>query len=165
MGKTLATATETCSNLNRLWLSVLPHVVGDNGIGAWDGVPLSELQQGDQSQSIHHQRRLAADCEGLERQVAQGDLMATNWRTVRIFISPTFHGVRHVACCPCCGTEFGPAPQIVSAIESLSSDLAPTQSPCLDLADAAFADPRLLSSCPHCAQALKFNPFFVDMRQ
>jgi DNA-binding NarL/FixJ family response regulator len=54
---------------------------------------------------------------------------------------------------------------LVSAIESLSSPLAPGQSPCLDLPDAAFADPRLLSTCPHCAQALKFNPFFVDMRQ
>lgn len=74
-------------------------------------------------------------------------------------------GARHVVRCPSCGVEFEPAPEIVSAIESLSSHLAPGESPCLDLPDAAFADPRLLSTCPHCAQALKFNPFFVDMRQ
>jgi hypothetical protein len=85
--------------------------------------------------------------------------------TVSRFLGrPGGTGIRHVVRCPCCGAEFEPASEIVSAIESLSSHLAPGQSPCLDLPDAAFADPRLLSTCPHCAQPLKFNPFFVDMR-
>ena len=32
---------------------------------------------------------------------------------------------------------------------------------CLDLPASAFADPRLLSACPHCQHPLQFNPFFA----
>ena len=66
--------------------------------------------------------------------------------------------------CPLCGVQFEPASGIVSAIESLSSHLGPEHSPCLDLPGSAFADPRLLSACPHCARPLQFNPFFVEVR-
>jgi tetratricopeptide (TPR) repeat protein len=51
---------------------------------------------------------------------------------------------------------------VTAAIDSLCAHLAPDQSPCLDLPDAAFADPRLLSQCPRCNSPVQFNPFFVD---
>ena len=41
------------------------------------------------------------------------------------------------------------------------AQLAPDQSPCLDLPAAAFTGPRLLTSCPHCSSSLKFSPFFA----
>ena len=96
------------------------------------------------------------------RGVAAGPVVLT---LSRFLDRPGDTGIRHATRCLCCGIEFESAPEIVSAIESLFSHLAPGQSPCLDLPDAAFADPHLLSACPHCAQALKFNPFFVDMGQ
>lgn len=34
---------------------------------------------------------------------------------------------------------------------------------CFEVPDSAFADPRLLSACPHDAHALEFNPFLVKM--
>jgi hypothetical protein len=33
---------------------------------------------------------------------------------------------------------------------------------CLDLPASSFADPRLLSACPHCQHPVQFNPFIVD---
>jgi WD40 repeat protein len=63
--------------------------------------------------------------------------------------------------CPDCGGEFEPDPAIRSAIQSVTASLTPDQSPCLDLPDAAFADPRLLSQCPRCNSPVKFNPFFA----
>ncbi|MCX6899021.1 MAG: AAA family ATPase [Verrucomicrobia bacterium] len=69
----------------------------------------------------------------------------------------------YAARCPVCGTEFAPSANITAAITALSAHLAPTQSPCLDLPAAAFADPRLLSACHHCARTLEFNPFFVEL--
>ena len=59
--------------------------------------------------------------------------------------------------CPVCGQEFAP-PAVVVAIpeRSQKSELS-----CRDLPASAFADPRLLSACPHCQHPLQFNPFFA----
>jgi WD40 repeat protein len=70
---------------------------------------------------------------------------------------------RHATRCPACGNEFEPVKDSISTIVFLCQSLAPDQSPCIDLPKDAFDDPRLLSSCPHCYHALKFNPFFVEM--
>ena len=62
--------------------------------------------------------------------------------------------------CACCGKEI-PVPQpTAEAIHGCMVQVRPDQSPCLDL-PAAFTDPRLLASCPHCSRPLKFNPFSV----
>jgi len=63
--------------------------------------------------------------------------------------------------CPLCARDFPPLLETTSAIRSFLATLRPGQSPCLDLPASAFSDPRLLTTCPHCAQPLKFNPFFV----
>ena len=52
---------------------------------------------------------------------------------------------------------------LVSAVQTLSGDLRPDQSPCLELPSEAYDDPRLLSACPRCDESLKFNPFLVNM--
>jgi hypothetical protein len=64
--------------------------------------------------------------------------------------------------CACCGKAI-PVPQpAAEAIRACMAQLRPEQS--LDLPAAAFDDPRLLASCPHCSRPLKFNPFFVERR-
>jgi WD40 repeat protein len=55
--------------------------------------------------------------------------------------------------CPCCGLEFSPDPQVISAIQG-NSEMAPP--------DSLFADSRLDSVCPHCARPLKFNPYLSN---
>jgi hypothetical protein len=37
-------------------------------------------------------------------------------------------------------------------------------SPCLKLPDEAWEEPGLLSKCPKCNEAIRFNPFTVDNR-
>ena len=68
---------------------------------------------------------------------------------------------QHSARCQLCAKEFTPPPLIAAAIREHTAGLAPSASPCLELPDSAFNDPRLLTSCPHCGGLLKFNPFFV----
>ena len=65
------------------------------------------------------------------------------------------------AICPCCERNFTPPPEIRDAIRTHVATLSPEQSPCLELPDTAFDDPRLLATCPHCDKPLKFNPFLV----
>ena len=54
--------------------------------------------------------------------------------------------------CPCCAGGFEPSAKVLAAILPSSEFPYPPQ---------AFADPRLLTTCPHCAKPLKFNPFFA----
>jgi len=64
--------------------------------------------------------------------------------------------------CTVCGAAFQASRAIVTTIDNLCVHLAPSQSPCLELPESAFSDPRLLSQCPRCNSPVKFNPFFVD---
>jgi WD40 repeat protein len=65
--------------------------------------------------------------------------------------------------CPACGRQLEPSDAIIMAIRSICGHLTPGQSPCLDLPAFAFADPRLLSACPHCHSPLRFNPFLAGL--
>ena len=56
------------------------------------------------------------------------------------------------------GQEFAPPPAVVAAIQERRQEAGLS---CLDLPASAFADPRLLSACPHCQHPLQFNPFFA----
>ena len=64
--------------------------------------------------------------------------------------------------CPFCRHRFAPDNAVVDTIKRITeeSDLTPEQSPCLDLPEEAWDDPGLLSNCPNCGEALRFNPFF-----
>ncbi len=66
--------------------------------------------------------------------------------------------------CPFCGTRFAPGENIVETIRAIfrSSGLGPNDSPCLYLPKECWEEPRLLSSCPKCHEALRFNPFLID---
>jgi len=56
---------------------------------------------------------------------------------------------------------------ILEVIRSINREagLRPDQSPCLELPDEAWEEPRLLSECPLCHKPLRFNPFIVDNRE
>jgi hypothetical protein len=76
---------------------------------------------------------------------------------------------RYSARCPVCGQEFAPPLDIVAAIQERGQESEVRgqkgqkgELSCLDLPASAFADPRLLSACPHCRHALHFNSFIVD---
>jgi WD40 repeat protein len=53
------------------------------------------------------------------------------------------------AACPGCGRRFAPAGEVLVATGQA-------------LVAEAWDDPRLQSACPHCRQAVRFNPFAVD---
>jgi hypothetical protein len=66
--------------------------------------------------------------------------------------------------CQWCGQRFPVSAQILDVIKTINRDanLSPNQSPCLELPDNAWEEPKLLSECPLCHKPLKFNPFVVD---
>ena len=68
--------------------------------------------------------------------------------------------------CPWCGKRFPVKQEILGVITAISrnADLSYNQSPCLKLPEQSWAEPRLLSQCPHCQMPLRFNPFIVDNR-
>jgi WD40 repeat protein/Cdc6-like AAA superfamily ATPase len=68
------------------------------------------------------------------------------------------------ASCKWCGQRFAVTDKILDIIKGINREagLTPDQSPCLELPDEAWDEPRLLSECPHCHKPLKFNPFIVD---
>ncbi len=68
--------------------------------------------------------------------------------------------------CPFCGHRFSPPAKIVDTIRAINRDnhITPEMSPCMELPDEAWEEPELLSSCPKCGGALKYNPFIVDNR-
>jgi len=68
--------------------------------------------------------------------------------------------------CAWCGGYFTVAEEILNVICGINrqANLSPDQSPCLELPDEAWEEPRLLSECPLCHKPLKFNPFIVDNR-
>lgn len=63
--------------------------------------------------------------------------------------------------CPVCGKDFTPNPSIISVIEGIGTSPVPSRIFYNNLSDAAFTDPRLLSSCIYCAHPLMFNPFII----
>ena len=69
--------------------------------------------------------------------------------------------------CQWCGKRFSVAATVLDVIRGITraANLTPDQSPCLELPDEAWDEPRLLSECPLCHQPLKFNPFVVDNRE
>lgn len=68
------------------------------------------------------------------------------------------------AVCQWCGQRFPVADEILNVIAAIARDarLSPDQSPCLELPDEAWEEPKLVSECPMCHSPLKFNPFIVD---
>ena len=70
-----------------------------------------------------------------------------------------------------CGQEFAPPPAIVTAMQERrpkaevrrqkSRVRSRKRAASVEYPDSAFADPRLLSACPHCQYPLQFNPFFA----
>jgi len=66
--------------------------------------------------------------------------------------------------CPFCGARFAPEKIILETIRAIyrSSGLGPNDSPCLSLPKECWEESRLLSTCPKCKEALRFNPFLVD---
>lgn len=64
--------------------------------------------------------------------------------------------------CPICGHRFPPEQRVIDTINNITvkAALKPEDSPCLSLPKEAWDDPGLLSNCPNCGEALKFNPFF-----
>jgi hypothetical protein len=67
--------------------------------------------------------------------------------------------------CLWCGERFIVASPILDTIAALARNagLAPGQSPCLELPAEAWDEPKLLSKCPQCGGAVKFNPFVADI--
>ena len=68
--------------------------------------------------------------------------------------------------CKWCGKRFSVTADILDVIRGITRNvnLSPDQSPCFELPDEAWDEPKLLSKCPLCHQPLKFNPFIVDNR-
>ncbi|MCF7859126.1 MAG: DUF4062 domain-containing protein [Candidatus Cloacimonetes bacterium] len=84
-------------------------------------------------------------------------IIKTLYNTVKIF--------NHLSArCPYCGHCFSPPRSVLKAIKRITTEarLLPDQSPCLELPDKYWDDPRLISECPKCHEKLKFNPFVVD---
>lgn len=74
---------------------------------------------------------------------------------------------RITALCPWCSQRFPVAPEVLETIADIirTANLAPQQSPCLELADEAWEEPHLFSECPNCRHPLRFNPFILDKRE
>ncbi len=67
-------------------------------------------------------------------------------------------------CCAWCGERSISSHRVIDVIKGITAHLSPHQSPCLELPDEAWDEPRLLSECSQCKRPLKFNPFLVDNR-
>ena len=69
--------------------------------------------------------------------------------------------------CRWCGKRFSVPDKILDVIRAINrnANLSPDKSPCLELPDEAWEEPKLLSECPLCHKPLKFNPFIVDNSQ
>jgi hypothetical protein len=69
--------------------------------------------------------------------------------------------------CKWCGQRLPVANEILDVIAAITRDvnLHLDQSPCLELPEEAWEEPRLLSECLVCNKPLKFNPFVVDNRE
>jgi WD40 repeat protein len=70
------------------------------------------------------------------------------------------------ASCAGCGVEFAPSRVVTDAIGRITREwvLSSSDSPCEELFDEVWDEPSLMSTCPHCRQPLRFNPFIVDNR-
>lgn len=68
--------------------------------------------------------------------------------------------------CKWCGQRFPVSNETLNVITAINHNagLRDDQSPCLELPEEAWDEPRLLSECPSCNKPLKFNPFVVDNR-
>jgi DNA-directed RNA polymerase subunit RPC12/RpoP len=61
---------------------------------------------------------------------------------------------RYTARCSVCGKEFAPSPAVVAAIQAQSGTPIPKS-------ETRNPKPEILSRCPHCGHALRFNPFIM----
>jgi telomerase protein component 1 len=68
--------------------------------------------------------------------------------------------------CQWCGKRLPVSDKMLDVIGGINRNagLSTDQSPCIELPEDAWDEPRLLSECPHCKKPLKFNPFIVDNR-
>jgi WD40 repeat protein len=66
--------------------------------------------------------------------------------------------------CPWCSSRFAVPSLVLEAAAGIRRESGvPRDAPlCLELADAAWDEPRLLSECTSCRQPVRFNPFVVD---
>ncbi|MGQ0737137.1 MAG: WD40 repeat domain-containing protein [Acidobacteriota bacterium] len=69
--------------------------------------------------------------------------------------------------CGWCAIEFVPRPAVLDAILGIlgASQQQPHASACCSLPPESWEVDALLSECPHCHRALRFNPFVVDGRE
>lgn len=81
-----------------------------------------------------------------------GPLITTASRRICSEDSAPSHGISRP---PCCGTEFALPDYVERRIDTY--DFPP--------AGSDFDDPTLLIPCPNCKTLLKFNPFFVEIRE
>ncbi len=65
--------------------------------------------------------------------------------------------------CAWCGQRSRVPDEVLASIKNIGrqANLPPDRSPCLELPEEAWSEPGLLSACPHCGEALKFNPFLA----
>lgn len=66
--------------------------------------------------------------------------------------------------CEWCFQRFKPSSRVLDCLQELTARISAAQSACLSEAIESWAEGRLLSECPRCGGALKFNPFIVDLR-
>jgi WD40 repeat protein len=73
----------------------------------------------------------------------------------------------YTAVCELCGARFVVNQAIVETIKDVTqvSEVPGEESPCLALPNDAWDNRRLLSICPHCHNAIRFNPFLDDGRE
>jgi WD40 repeat protein len=64
--------------------------------------------------------------------------------------------------CGWCGKRFAPDAKVVDTTRAFCADLGLGKSPITHLPDAAYDEPRLMSTCPMCERPLRFTPYHVD---
>jgi len=97
----------------------------------------------------------------LDKELACSDFGKTTIRSIWDFEMHKYLPL--LAYCPLCGYRFEPSDSVLATIGEISkkTKLKPEQSPCLELPDDAWENSGLLSNCPKCLAALKFNPFIA----
>jgi hypothetical protein len=65
--------------------------------------------------------------------------------------------------CAWCGQRSRVPEKVLARIRNIGreANLPTGQSPCLELPEEAWSEPGLLSACPYCGGALRFNPFLA----
>ncbi len=93
--------------------------------------------------------------------LGSGEVLFAEMRNIPIGTAILTAANPQQARCPVCGQEFAPPRAVVAAIQERGQRSEVRSQQGLAVPASAFADPRLLSACPHCQHPLRFNPFFA----